>query len=209
MKLAKWFSVSAVLAMLQFLAGCSSPPQNVADVYPPLPAAAAPDVPILIASGASAGVGSGVVSVTAIDYTNRTVLLSRPDGQNMLFKAGPQYANFDRVKAGDSLMTTMSKTYVAYLVKGGVTPSSITNYLASTMPPNSQPGGVMIRNVDYNAKILVIDYASRRAVLQYGKNQAQSVLVPPGVNLALLHMNDDVYIRTTEALAIAVTPSGR
>ena len=207
--LVKYFIAPLLLAALQFLNGCSStPPQPVADTYPPLPAPAAPDTPIFLGSGASASAGSGLVYVNAIDYTNRTVLLSRADGQTMLFSVGPQYVNFNRVKVGDSFMTTMSKTFAAYLVKPGVSPSSITNYVAQTMPPNSQPGGVMIRNVDYNAKILVLDYAARRVVLQYGENQAQEVRVGPGVNLTALHVNDDVFIHTTEAVAMAVTPPG-
>jgi len=197
---------SMLLLALQFLNGCSSPPPNLADTYPPLPAPAAPDTPIFLGSGASASAASGMVTVNAIDYTNRTVLLGRTDGETMLFKVGPQYVNFDRVKVGDSFMTTMSKTFAAYLVKPGVSPSSITNYVAKTMPPNSQPGGVMIRNVDYSAKILVLNYATRRVVLQYGKNQAQEVQVGPGVNLPALHVNDNVFIRTTEAIAIAVVP---
>ena len=199
----------ALLTATLVFTGCSStPPPNLADTYAPLPAPAAPDAPIFIGSGASASAGSGLVRVDAIDYTNRTVLLSRPDGQTMLFSVGPQYVNFNRVKVGDSFMTTMSKTFAAYLVKPGIAPSSLTNYVAKTMPPNSQPGGVMIRNVDYNAKILVLDYATRRVVLQYGENQAQEVQVGPGVNLQALHVNDDVFIRTTEAIAIAVKPSG-
>jgi hypothetical protein len=62
--------------------------------------------------------------------------------------------------------------------------------------------------VDYNAKILVLDYATRLVVLQYGKDQARQIQVGPEVNLQELHVNDDVFIRTTEAIAIAVTPPG-
>ncbi len=103
-------------------------------------------------------------------------------------------------------MTTLSKTFVAYLVKGGVAPDSITNAVVETMPAGAQPGAVMVRNVDYHAKILALDYVARQVVLQYGANQAQDVLVPPGVDLQILHVNDDVFIHTTEAMAITVTP---
>ena len=202
------FATPMLLVVLQFLGGCSSTEDNIPMTDVQLPAPANPAAPVFIGSGASASAASGMVQVDAIDYTNRTVLLSRPDGQTMLFKVGPQYVNFDRVKVGDSFMTTMSKTFAAYLVKPGTPPNSITNYVANTMPQGAQPGGVMIRNVDYNAKILVLDYASRRVVLQYGSDQAQEVQVGPGVNLQALHVNDDVFIHTTEAVAMAVTPPG-
>ena len=203
--LVQWSAAPLLLAMVACLAGCSSPPPLPPDTYAP-PPPANPAAPILLGTGASADAASGVVQVDAVDYTNRTCLLSRPDGETMLFKVGPEYPNFDRLRVGDSFLTTVSRTFVAYLIKGGVTPDSITNYVASTMPAGAQPGGVMIRNTDYNAKILVLDYASRRAVLQYGTNQAQEVFVPPGVDLQILHVNDDFFIRTTEDMAIAVTP---
>jgi len=195
-----------LLAVLPLLDGCSSSPQYVADTYPPLPAPASPNTPICLGSGATASAASGIVYVKAIDYTNRTVILDRPDGVTLTLKVGSEAVNFDKIKVGDSLMTTTSESFVAYLVKPGVSPDSITSYLASTAPPDSQPGGVIIRNVDYNGKILVLDYATRLVVLQYGKDQARQIQVGPQINLQELHVNDDVYIRTTEAIAIAVTP---
>jgi hypothetical protein len=203
-----WLAATLLLAVLPFIDGCSSSPQYLGDTYPALPAPASPNAPIFLGSGASASVASGIVYVKGIDYTNRTVLLDRPDGVTLTIKVGPDAVNFDKVKVGDSLMTTTSESFVAYLVKPGVSPDSITSYLASTTPPDSQPGGVMIRNVDYNAKILVLDYATRLVVLQYGKDQARQIQVGPEVNLQELHVNDDVFIRTTEAIAIAVTPPG-
>ena len=206
--LASWLAATLLLAVLSFVGGCSSSPQYVADTYPPLPAPASPNTPIVLGSGASATAASGIVYVKAIDYTNRTVVLDRPDGVTLTIKAGPDAVNFNKIKVGDGLMTTTSESYVAYLVKPGVSPDSITSYLAGTAPPNSQPGGVLIRNVDYNAKILVLDYATRLVVLQYGKDQARQIQVGPQINLQELHVNDDVFIRTTEAIAIAVTPPG-
>jgi hypothetical protein len=124
----------------------------------------------------------------------------------MLFKVGPEYPNFDQIKVGDSFLTTVSKTYVVFLTKGGVPPSSETNYVASTMPAGAQPGGVMIQTMDYHAKILVLNNETRQVVLQYGKGEAQEVQAGPDVNLQAVHVNDDVLIRVTEAIAIAVAP---
>jgi hypothetical protein len=60
--------------------------------------------------------------------------------------------------------------------------------------------------VDYHAKILAVNYASRWVVLQFGKDQARQVQAGPGVNLLAVHVNDDVLIHSTEAVAIAVVP---
>lgn len=190
-----------LVTALQFLNGCSSTPPPAAYV-PPVPAQ--PATPVFIGSGASATAASGIVHVEAINYTNRTCLLGWPNGDTINFQAGPEYVNFDRVKVGDSFMTTVSKTYVAYLVKGGAALSAITNAVVTTKAPGSQPGGVMVRTVDYHAKVLVIDNATRRVVIQFGKKQARQVLAGPDVNLLAVHVNDDVLIRTTEAIAIAV-----
>ena len=187
------FTASLMLVLLSFLDGCSSSPQYLGDTYPPLPAPASPNTPILLGSGATASAASGIVYVKAIDYTNRTVLLDRPDGETLSLKVGPDAVNFNRVKVGDSLMTTMSESFVAYLVKPEFRPIHY-HYLASTAPPDSQPGGVIIRNVDYNAKILVLDYVTRLVVVEYGKNQARQIQVGPEVDLEELHVNDDVFI---------------
>jgi hypothetical protein len=201
---ANWLAASLLLAVLPFLSGCSSSSQYLGDTYPALPAPASPNEPIFLGSGASAGVASGIVYVKAVDYTNRTVLLDRPDGVTLTIKVGPDAVNFNKVKVGDSLMTTTSESFVAYLVKPGVSPGSIASYLTSTAPPDSQPGGVMIRNVDYHAKVLEVNYGTRGVVLKYGVDEAKYVIAGPNVNLLALHVNDDVFIRTTEAIAIAV-----
>jgi len=210
--LSRWFAVPLLLAGSLCFNGCSSTSNDEAYLAATsnvtLPAAAAPPAPVFIGSGVSASAASGLVRVEAIDYTNRTCLLLRADGETARFQVGPQYPNFNQVKVGDSFLSTVSKSYVAYLVKGGATPNSITNYAMSGMPAGAQPGAVMIRNVDYNAKILVINYATRRVVLQYGKNEAMEVQAGPGVDLTVVHLNDDVFIRTTEAMAIAVTSPG-
>jgi hypothetical protein len=194
---------SLLLSALLCLNGCSSTPAPVAYV-PPVPDE--PATPVFIGSGVSASAASGIVHVEAIDYTNRSCLLGRPDGETIQFTVGPEYVNFDKVKIGDSFMTTVSKHFVAYLVQGGVVPNSITNVVVTGMPQGSQPGGVMIRTVDYRAKILDVNYATRRVVLKFGKDQAQQVQAGPGVNLLAVHVNDDVFIRTTESIAIAVVP---
>jgi hypothetical protein len=196
------------VALLVFTS-CSSNnqalPSDMAPAYVP-PTPAEPASPVFLGSGVAAGVASGVVQVEAIDYTNRTCLLGWPDGENVNFKVGPEYVNFDQVKVGDSFMSTVSKTFVAYLVKGDVAPSSVTNIVAQTKPAGSQPGGVMIRNVDYHAKVLEVNYGTRGVVLKYGVDEAKYVIAGPNVNLPAIHVNDDVFIRTTEAIAIAVVP---
>jgi hypothetical protein len=191
-----------LVSALPFLNGCSSTPVPLATA--PLPAPAEPAAPVLIGSGASASATSGIVHVEAIDYTNRTCLLGRPDAEPIQFTVGPEYVNFDKIKVGDTFTTTVSKNFVAYLVKGGVPPNSITNAVVTTKPKGSQPGAVMIRMVDYHAKILAVDYATRRVLLQYGKEEAKQVQAGPGVNLPAVHVNDDVLVRTTEAITIAV-----
>jgi hypothetical protein len=204
------FAATVVLLPIGLLClnGCSSSSDNFPVVAAPAPPPTPPKAPVFIGSGASASASSGIAHVEGIDYTNRTCLLGWPDGQTVVFKVGPEYVNFDRVKIGDSFMTTVSKTYVAYLMPPGTPPSSITNSVASTQPAGSQPGGVMIETIDYHARVLVINYATRRVVLQYGKDQAMDVQAGPDVNLRAVDVNDDILIRATVAIAITVTPPG-
>ena len=190
-------------AALLAWSGCSSPPQlpPISDVPPAPPVPASPQ---FLGSGVAAGASSGMVRVLSVDHTARTALLQRADGTTATYQAGPEAVNFDRVKAGDSVMTTVTESYEAYLVPGGVTPSAVTNVVAAGKPRGSQPGGVMIRTVNYNAKVLDVNYATRRVLLQYGANQAKGVDAGPDINLAGVQVGNDVLIKTTEAMAIAV-----
>jgi hypothetical protein len=192
--------------MLLALASCSSPPPPYVPgtVYQSPSTATPPTGPQFIGTGVEAAAASGMLQVQSIDTVARTVVLVRPDGSAVTFTAGPEAVNFDKIKPGDNIISTVSASFVVYLVKNGVPPSSVTNTSFLGKPKGSQPGGVLIRNVDYNAKVLDVNYATRRVVLQYGTNTAKTVVAGPDVNLTAVMVNDDVLIRTTEAMAIAV-----
>jgi hypothetical protein len=192
--------------LLLALTSCSSapPPYTPGTVYQPPSTAVQPTSPQMIGSGVEAGAASGMLRVESVDTAARTLLLRRADGSTATFTAGPDAVNFDKIKAGDSIISTVSTSWVAYLVKGGVPPNSVTNAAFLGKPRGSQPGGVMIRTVDYHARILDINYATRRVLLQCGTNNAKSVTAGPGVDLTAVKVNDDVLIRTTDAMAIAV-----
>jgi hypothetical protein len=192
--------------LLLALTSCSSapPPYTPGTVYQPPSTAVQPTGPQIVGSGVTAGTASGMWRVQSVDTAARSVVLRRANGTTTTITVGPDAVNFDKIKAGDKIISTVSTSWVAYLVKGGVLPGSVTNAAFQGQPKGSQPGGVMIRTVDYNAKVLDINYATRRVVLQYGKNDARRVTAGPEVNLTAVRVNDDVLIRTTEAVAIAV-----
>jgi hypothetical protein len=192
--------------LLLALTSCSSapPPYAPGTVYQPPATATQPTGPQIIGSGMTAGTTSGMWQVESVDTAARSVVLQRADGTTAAFTVGPDAVNFDKIKTGDKIISTVSTSWVAYLVKGGVPPGSVTKAAFAGQPKGSQPGGVMIRTVDYHAKILDINYATRRVVLQYGTNDAKRVTAGPEVDLTALRVNDDVLIRTTEAAAIAV-----
>jgi len=193
-------------SMLLALTSCSSPlpPYVPGTVYQPPSTATPPTGPQFIGTGIEAAAASGMLLVQSIDTAARTVVLVRPDGSAVTFTAGPEAANFDKIKPGDNIISSVSASYVAYLVKNGVPPGSVTNTSFLGKPKGTQPGGVLIRNVDYNAKVLDVNYATRRVILQYGTNSAKTVVAGPNVDLTAVRVNDDVLIRTTEAMAIAV-----
>jgi hypothetical protein len=203
MKLA---AVGLMPLLLLALTSCSSapPPYTPGTVYQPPSTAIQPTTPQMIGSGVTAGTASGMWQVESVDTAARTVVLRRADGSIATFTIGPDAVNFDKIKAGDKIISTVSTSWVAYLVKGGVPPGSVTNAAFAGQPKGSQPGGVMIRTVDYHARVLDINYATRRVLLQYGTDNAKSVTAGPGVDLTAVKVNDDVLIRTTEAAAIAV-----
>src|SRR5688572_8772257 len=48
-------------------------------------------------------------TVTGIDFANRRVTLTRPDGERRTYTVGPEARNFDQIRIGDQVNTTLTE----------------------------------------------------------------------------------------------------
>lgn len=131
-------------------------------------------------------------------------MLKRADGSTNTYKIKPGTVNFDNIKVGDEVLATVTEDYAIFLVKGGALPGGTGSVAVASASGGAQSSGVMIDTVDYTARVLEVNYETRKVLLQCGPHDVKSVRAGPNVNLGLVNVNDDVQIRGTEAVAIAV-----
>jgi len=188
------------IGLCALLSGCSSGP-------PPAPVTQSPSsssATQLIDAGFQVQTATAFGVIESIDATNRKIVLKSADGATKSYRAGKDMANFAQLRVGDEVVATVTDACAIFLVKGSVVPGTMAAGVFARDPKGANPGGVALDTLDYNAKILDIDRENRHVVLQYGANQANVFNVGPSVNLDEVHVDDDVLVRATEAVAIAV-----
>ncbi len=184
------------------LASCSSPPPPPPAAQAPAPAAATR--PELVEVGGVVETGTGMVTVQSIDAAQRTLVLKREDGDLATFKAGPEVRRFNQIKVGDQIMSTVTDNLTLFLVKGQVAPEAAAAQGIVRTPEGSNVGGIIISAININAKVLDVDYAARRVLLQYTPTQTRSVKVRPEVDLSQVAVNNTVLVRGTRSLSILI-----
>jgi hypothetical protein len=139
--------------------------------------------------------------VTGIDMANRRVTLTTPEGTQKTYTAGPAVRNFDKIRIGDQVKTTLTEETALSLGRGEA-PSSTEGTSVMRAPEGSQPGAVIANTRQKTAKIVAIN--GRDVTLQFADGTTRSVKVGKDVNLTGLGPGDTVTGRFTEATAIAV-----
>lgn len=183
------------------LASCASPPP----APPPAGAAgAATAVPELIDAGMMMETATGKVTVEAIDSGARTLVLKRGDGSTATFKAGPEVRRFNEIKVGDEIMTTVTDNCTIFVAKGKMTPSAAATQAVVRTPEGASVGGMLVRVVNVDARVLDVDLVARTVLVQYGPTQTRTVNVRPGVDLQKVVVGDMVLVRGTQTISILV-----
>lgn len=142
--------------------------------------------------------------VKAIDTANRKVTLVTPDGEETTVKCGPEVINFDQIRVGDRLNVTVAEEVAAYMAKEGTTPTEGAAALVALAPKGAKPGGIVASTVQVTAKVTAIDLKHRKATLQFPDGTTRTVTVRDDVDLTKRRVGEEVVIRTTEILALAV-----
>ena len=192
-------------AMLAFTSCSSTPPPPPPAAQAPAPAApAAPAAPGLIDVGVIMETASGMVTVESIDTTNRTLVLKRANGDTATFKVGPEVRRFSELKVGDQIMSTVTDNLTIFVVKEKLTPSAAASQAIVRTPEGQNLGGIVVKAINVDAKVLDVDHAARRVLLQYSPTQTRSVKVRPSVDLSKVAVGDTVLVRGTQTISIMV-----
>jgi hypothetical protein len=145
-------------------------------------------------------------NVQSINAADRSVVLLHPDGSLTTYQCGPDIRNFDQIKVGDHVSATVAESLAVGLIKGGGIPPAVGSSTAVVRSPlGDKPGGQVVDTIGFTAKVTSVDAANRQVTLLLADGTSQIVKVGPDINLANVSVGDDVGVRETRAIAIAVT----
>ena len=159
------------------------------------------------------GVAVTATTVTAtvsdIDYKNRKVTLTGPDGTNKTLSVGPEVKNFAQIKQGDKVVVEQVES-VAVIVTppGEVAPAAGETSYLQTAKPGEKPHAVAVRTRQITATVEAIDYNARTVTVQGPEGNTMTLAVGPGAKrFNQVKQGDQVTVRYTEATAISVRKS--
>jgi hypothetical protein len=187
-----------VPAALVAFASCSSPPNGPAKV----------ETYEEVAGGSGFG-GETVVNSTT---TNATIVsldsflhkigLKYPDGTRVIYKAGPEIADFNRFKLGDQLQTTVTESFSISLAGKGPLPDPAKGDTIVQAPKGLELGVKPVATVKFTAKVLALDYVQRQVRLMLPDGQSRTVQVREAVNLGDVNVGDNVSVLITKSMTI-------
>jgi len=150
-----------------------------------------------------------VVTITAavesVDAANRMVTLKMPDGVSRAIKVGPEVKNFDQIKVGDNVKATFYESVAVVVAKAGEKPAASQVQTVQVAPKGEKPGAIAVDTKEITATVEKIDYKKRTVSLKGPQGNVMTFTVDKSAkNFKNIKKGDDVYLRVTNAVAIAV-----
>ncbi len=141
-------------------------------------------------------------TVVSVDAAQRTLQLKQADGTITTYKAGPEVADFGKIKAGDRVRTTVAEERtVSFAPAGTALSDQDTNKVVH--PPDGGPAmAVTTRTV--TAKILSLSYWDHTVTIEMADGKPMTVKANPYVNLATVKPGDKVSVRVSTARTFVV-----
>ena len=147
-------------------------------------------------------------TVKAIDKKSRVVTLQSTDGKVAKIKCGPEVRNFDQIRVGDVVKTSLLET-VELFVTGNDDPAAERVTEVGRAPLGSKPGFAAVDAVEVKASVVAIDYQTRKVTLKGPEGKIVKVTAGPEVNrLNEVKVGDSVVARLTRAVSIEVSKPG-
>jgi len=203
-------SLLAVAVVLVLTAPCAVPAQTPAGkpaTDKPGADKPSPDKPSAQKPGVVVGdVVVVTATVEAVDKDKRTVTLKGPAGRMVTLKVDTAVKNFDQVQVGDTLKAEYIDSIAVFVRKSGAPPEAREVTAVGVAPRGKKPAGMVVDTTELVAKIEKIDYDKRLVTLKGPEGNVRTIKVDQRVkNLRQMKVGDELVIRHTEALAIAVT----
>jgi len=147
------------------------------------------------------------VIVESVNRETREIKLLGADNRRFTIVAAPDMRNFDQIRARDRVnVEYLQSVAIAVLPAGAVVPPLGASADVAVAPSGSRPGMEAVGVKQVEATVVDLDREARHATLLLEDGSTLSLHVNDGVRLDLVDVGDRVIVRTTQAVAIDVTP---
>ena len=117
-------------------------------------------------------------TVTAVDYTKRTVELKGPAGRVATVNA-KNARNLDQVKVGDTVKIRYMEEMAIFVRKADAAPLAAEAQAVELAPKGQKPAGLVTNTTEITANVEAIDYQTRAIALKASSAASSQAL---GIN---------------------------
>lgn len=155
------------------------------------------------------GVVANEVTSTAIvmeiNAEQRVVTLKFADRSAKAYKLGPEVRNFDQLKVGDQVRTTLVESVALFIRKPSEEPFAGQVQTVQVAAKGAKPGVITTDTSEIRGTVEAIDYAARTVTLKGpGGNMAICNVDESVKNFKNVSLGDEIVLRVTNAMALVV-----
>ncbi|MEP4076264.1 hypothetical protein [Haloferula sp.] len=141
-------------------------------------------------------------TVTGIDTEKRKLTFVTPEGNKFSSEAGPEVLNFEHIRVGDQLKSTLTEEVVIRMLKPGEKISDYSTLQAELTPIGAKPGVKTTESNQVVATVTDINTRKRKVRLQFADGKSKRYKVRPDIDLSKRSVGEKVLISVTETIAI-------
>src|SRR5688572_6009318 len=141
----------------------------------------------------------GIVTVTHVDQTGRTVTIVGPKGNSRVVAVPPEAQNLDKVYPGQRFKVRFYEEVAVGVSKGGEPASAGAGRGVEAAPKGSQPGGTVAKTVQLSAVVEAVDPKDREITLKGPEGNSRTMKVAEDVKLDAIKPGDTVTVTHTQA----------
>ena len=145
-------------------------------------------------------------TVLAINRPERMVVLRSEDGGTLGLILDERVRNFDQIQVGDVVTAQYQEATAIFVRPATGAPTSNATGTLQTARPGEKPEAVATRTNEITATVVSIDYPDRIVTLRGPRGGIRTLKAGPEItNFDAVRKGDEVVVRHTEAIAVAVT----
>jgi len=148
-------------------------------------------------------------TIESIDAKQRVAVLAPKEGSPVSCKFGPDVLTYDQFNSGDKVKAKVATESAIFLVKSGPPPSAGQGAWARPKGDTLNGGGVLLTTADTTATVLTVDRSYRMLKLTYADGTTKEIKVDLPASLAFVQPGDQVVVRRTQPMIVAIKSKHR